>query len=283
MYKGLYKLKMVVCVVKVKYLQFTRYDLRLGMSIYDFSFTKQMGLFSSTFVKSFTIRTWLIVIRKFYPLFIPFKLSAKVLPLPPNSKKNNMKDISYALGLSIASNLKNSGVEALDIEHFTKGLNAILNNEEITMSPDEVNKILNDFFEGMQKQTEGNNIEDGNAFLTENKKKAGIVETASGLQYSVITEGSGAKPTAKNKVTVHYTGTLIDGTVFDSSVSRGEPATFGVTQVISGWVEGLQLMSKGAKYKFFIPSNLAYGAQGAGKTIGPNATLIFEVELLEIL
>ena len=194
-----------------------------------------------------------------------------------------MKDISYALGLSIASNLKNSGVEALDIEHFTKGLNAILNNEEITMSPDEVNKILNDFFEGMQKQTEGNNIEDGNAFLTENKKKAGIVETASGLQYSVITEGSGAKPTAKNKVTVHYTGTLIDGTVFDSSVSRGEPTTFGVTQVISGWVEGLQLMSKGAKYKFFIPSNLAYGAQGAGKTIGPNATLIFEVELLEIL
>ena len=194
-----------------------------------------------------------------------------------------MKDISYALGISIASNLKNSGVEALDIEHFTKGLNAILNNEEITMSPEEVNKILNDFFEGMQKQAEGNNSEDGNAFLVENKTKTGVVETASGLQYSVITEGSGAKPTAKNKVTVHYIGTLIDGTVFDSSVSRGEPATFGVTQVISGWVEGLQLMSKGAKYKFFIPSNLAYGAQGAGKSIGPNATLIFEVELLEIL
>ena len=194
-----------------------------------------------------------------------------------------MKDISYALGISIASNLRNSGVEALNIEHFTKGLNAILNNEEITMSPEEVNKILNDFFEGMQKQAEGNNSEDGNAFLVENKTKTGVVETASGLQYSVITEGSGAKPTAKNKVTVHYIGTLIDGTVFDSSVSRGEPATFGVTQVISGWVEGLQLMSKGAKYKFFIPSNLAYGAQGAGKTIGPNATLIFEVELLEIL
>ena len=193
-----------------------------------------------------------------------------------------MKDISYALGLSIASNLKNSGVEALDIEHFTQGLNAIINNEEIRMSPDQVNQILNDFFEGLQKKAEGNNSELGKAFLAENKNKPGVVETASGLQYQVITEGTGPKPTAKNQVKVHYTGTLIDGTVFDSSVSRGEPATFGVTQVISGWVEGLQLMPKGSKYKFFIPSNLAYGAQGAGKAIGPNATLIFEVELLDI-
>jgi FKBP-type peptidyl-prolyl cis-trans isomerase FklB len=194
-----------------------------------------------------------------------------------------MKDISYALGLSIASNLKNSGVEALDIAHFTKGLNAILNNEEITMTPDEVNHILNEFFEGMQKKAEGNNLEAGNAFLAENKAKAGVIETPSGLQYTVITEGSGVKATAKNQVKVHYTGTLIDGTVFDSSVSRGEPATFGVTQVISGWVEGLQLMSKGSKYRFFIPSNLAYGAQGAGKAIGPHAALIFDVELLEIM
>ena len=193
-----------------------------------------------------------------------------------------MKDISYALGLSIASNLKNSGVEALDIEHFTQGLNAIINNEEIRMSPDQVNQILNEFFEGMQKKAEGNNSETGKAFLAENKNKPGVVETASGLQYQIITEGTGPKPTAKNQVKVHYTGTLIDGTVFDSSVSRGEPATFGVTQVISGWVEGLQLMPKGSKYKFFIPSNLAYGPQGAGKAIGPNATLIFEVELLDI-
>ena len=194
-----------------------------------------------------------------------------------------MKEVSYALGLSIASNLKNSGVDSLDITHFTKGLNAILNNEEITMSPDEVNQILGDFFEGIQKMAEGNNSEAGKAFLAENKKQPGVIETPSGLQYKVIAEGSGVKPTAKNQVKVHYTGTLIDGTVFDSSVSRGEPATFGVTQVISGWVEGLQLMSKGAKYKFFIPSNLAYGTQGAGKMIGPTATLIFDVELLEIL
>jgi FKBP-type peptidyl-prolyl cis-trans isomerase FklB len=194
-----------------------------------------------------------------------------------------MKDISYALGLSIASNLKNSGVEALDIEHFTKGLNAILNNEEISMSPDEVNRILNEFFEGMQKEAEVKNSEHGNSFLEDNKKQPGVIELPSGLQYSVIKEGTGVKASSKNQVKVHYTGTLIDGTVFDSSVSRGEPATFGVTQVISGWVEGLQLMSKGAKYKFFIPSNLAYGAQGAGKVIGPHATLIFEVELLEIM
>lgn len=194
-----------------------------------------------------------------------------------------MKDISYALGVSIGSNLRNSGVEALDSEHFTKGLNAIMNNEEITMSPDQVNKILGDFFEEIQKKAEGNNLEAGKAFLAENKNKPGVIELPSGLQYSVINEGTGVKATAKNQVKVHYTGTLIDGTVFDSSVSRGEPATFGVTQVISGWVEGLQLMSKGAKYKFFIPSNLAYGAQGAGKLIGPHATLVFEVELLEIV
>jgi FKBP-type peptidyl-prolyl cis-trans isomerase FklB len=193
-----------------------------------------------------------------------------------------MKDISYALGISIASNLRNSGVEALDIEHFTKGLNAILNDEEITMSPEEVNRVLNNFFESMQKNDEAGNIEAGKAFLEANRKLAGVVELPSGLQYSVITEGVGDKAKASSQVKVHYTGTLLDGTVFDSSVRRGEPATFGVNQVIAGWVEGLQLMSKGAKYKFFIPSNLAYGSQGAGKDIGPHATLIFEVELLDI-
>jgi FKBP-type peptidyl-prolyl cis-trans isomerase FklB len=194
-----------------------------------------------------------------------------------------MKDISYALGLSIASNLKNSGVDSLDLEHFTKGLKAILNDEEITMSPEAVNNLLNEYFEGLQKKAESQNSEIGNSFLAQNKNNPGVIELPSGLQYSVITEGTGIKAKASNQVKVHYTGTLIDGTVFDSSVSRGEPATFGVTQVIAGWVEGLQLMSKGSKYKFFIPSNLAYGAQGAGKLIGPHSTLIFEVELLDIM
>ena len=194
-----------------------------------------------------------------------------------------MKDISYALGLSIGSNLRNSGIESLDIDQFIKGIRGIILDEEITMTPEKMNQLLTDYFEDLHKKCEGNNIESGKAFLAENKNKAGVVELPSGLQYTVITDGTGVKATAKNQVKVHYTGTLIDGTVFDSSVNRGEPATFGVTQVISGWVEGLQLMSKGAKYRFFIPSNLAYGAQGAGKLIGPHATLVFEVELLEIL
>lgn len=194
-----------------------------------------------------------------------------------------MKEISYAIGLSMASNLRSSGVENLDIEQFAKGVSAIMNDEEITMSPEKVNQILNEYFGELQKKAEGNNAEMGKAFLAENKKNAGVIELPSGLQYSVITEGTGAKPKASDKVKVHYTGTLIDGTTFDSSVSRGEPATFGVTQVISGWVEGLQLMPVGSKYKFFIPSELAYGAQGAGKVIGPHAALVFEVELLEIM
>lgn len=194
-----------------------------------------------------------------------------------------MKEISYAIGLSMASNLRSSGVENLDVEQFAKGVSAIMNDEDITMSPEKVNQILNEYFGDLQKKAEGNNAEMGKAFLAENKKNAGVIELPSGLQYSVITEGTGAKPKASDKVKVHYTGTLIDGTTFDSSVSRGEPATFGVTQVISGWVEGLQLMPVGSKYKFFIPSELAYGAQGAGKVIGPHATLVFEVELLEIM
>lgn len=194
-----------------------------------------------------------------------------------------MKEISYALGLSVASNLRNSGVDKLDIENFIKGLTAYLNDEEIPMSPDEVNMILGEYFEGLQENAAGDQSEAGAAFLAGNRTQPGVIELPSGLQYSVITEGSGVKAKAENSVKVHYTGTLIDGTVFDSSVSRGEPAVFGVTQVISGWVEGLQLMSAGSKYKFFIPSDLAYGAQGAGKAIGPHATLVFEVELLEIL
>jgi len=194
-----------------------------------------------------------------------------------------MKEVSYALGLSVASNLRNSGVEAIEIEQFIKGFTAILTDGEITMTPEEVNMTLSKFFEGLKQKANMNIEGEGEKFLIENKKQPGVIETSSGLQYLVIQEGSGAKPKATNQVKVHYTGTLIDGKIFDSSVNRGEPAVFGVNQVIAGWVEGLQLMSKGAKYKFFIPSGLAYGSRGAGKLIGPNAALIFEVELLDIL
>jgi FKBP-type peptidyl-prolyl cis-trans isomerase len=127
------------------------------------------------------------------------------------------------------------------------------------------------------------NKQAGEAFLAKNKKRAEVNTTESGLQYEIINEGQGVSPTASDMVTVHYTGTLIDGTVFDSSVERGEPATFGVNQVIPGWVEALQMMKKGAKWRLYIPSNLAYGEQGAGDVIGPNATLIFDVELLDIV
>jgi FKBP-type peptidyl-prolyl cis-trans isomerase FklB len=193
-----------------------------------------------------------------------------------------MKKVSYALGVSLASNILESGVESLDVEQFTKGLSAIINNESIEMSPDEVNQTLNTYFETLRKKSDEANIKNGEAFLNANRAKAGVTVTPSGLQYEVLVEGNGPKPATSNRVKVHYTGTLTDGSVFDSSVARGEPATFGVTQVIPGWVEGLQLMPKGSKYRFVIPSALAYGAQGAGKSIGPNATLIFEVELLDI-
>ena len=194
-----------------------------------------------------------------------------------------MKEISYAIGLSMASNLRSSGVENLDIEQFTAGVKAIMLDEEIEMTPEHANQLLNDYFGDLKKKTENNNSKAGKAFLSENSKNEGVTVLPSGLQYTVISQGSGLKPKPNNRVKVHYTGTLIDGTVFDSSVKRGEPAVFGVTQVISGWVEGLQLMPVGSKYRFFIPSELAYGAQGAGNLIGPHATLIFDVELLEIL
>ena len=150
------------------------------------------------------------------------------------------------------------------------------------MDPQEANKLLQEYFTKQQDEMLNQNLEIGRAFLEENKKKANVVELPSGLQYEILTEGTGEKPKATDSVKCHYHGTLIDGTVFDSSVERGQPATFGVNQVIKGWVEALQLMPVGSKWRLFIPSELAYGKQGAGRSIQPNSALIFEVELLEI-
>lgn len=194
-----------------------------------------------------------------------------------------MKDISYAIGLSMASNLRSSGVENLDIEEFALGMRAIFEDAPIRFTPEETNQMLDRYFGELKEKTQSQQSALGKSFLEENAKRPGVMQTASGLQYKVLEEGSGPKPGKHNRVKVHYTGTLIDGTVFDSSVSRGQPAVFGVTQVISGWVEGLQLMNSGAKYRFFIPSDLAYGKQGAGQHIKPDSTLIFDVELLEVL
>lgn len=198
--------------------------------------------------------------------------------------------ISYALGLSMGNNFKASGIETIDVADFSAGVAAVFNGEQPKMSYDEAKAEIQKFFTAMEeRQREAAaaiakvNSEAGEAFLKENGTREGVKTTESGLQYEVIEEGNGAMPKAGDDVTVHYTGTLIDGTVFDSSVERGAPATFGVTQVIPGWVEALQMMKEGAKWRLFIPSNLAYGPNGAGGIIGPNATLIFDVELIKVI
>lgn len=198
--------------------------------------------------------------------------------------------LSYALGLSMGHNFRASGIERLNIQDFADGVAAVYSGLAMKMTFDEAKQTVNEFFTALQqKQQEeaaamaGVNEKAGKDFLEANGKRPEVTTTASGLQYEVLSEGSGVCPVASDSVTVHYTGKLIDGTVFDSSVERGEPATFGVTQVIAGWVEALQLMKTGAKWRLFIPSNLAYGPQGAGGIIGPNQTLIFDVELLKIV
>lgn len=194
-----------------------------------------------------------------------------------------MNKVSYALGMTLGANLKGSGVSELDFEQVKNGLKDILEGNKTEVSEQEAQAMLNDYFGKLQAKQFDEVKAKGEEFLKENAKKEEITVTASGLQYEVITKGEGAVPKSTDRVKVHYHGTLIDGTVFDSSVQRNDPATFGVTQVIQGWVEALQLMPVGSKWKLYIPYQLAYGAQGAGQTIKPYSALIFEVELLDIV
>ena len=194
-----------------------------------------------------------------------------------------MDKVSYALGLSIGNNFENSGIKDLQVEDFVKGLTDVLSGNQPAITYDEAKEVINDYFMKLQKERFEINKKAGEEFLNINRHKAGVVELPSGLQYEVLKNGTGAKPTANDKVKFHYHGTLINDTVFDSSVQRGEPAVFGVSQVIPGWVEALQLMPVGSKWRLFIPSNLAYGENGAGNLIEPNSTLIFDVELLDIV
>ena len=194
-----------------------------------------------------------------------------------------MEKVSYALGLSLGNNLLGSGVNTLNYTQLSKGIQDVMEQKQPDMSYQEAQTVVNDFFQTLQSSTSEKAQSEGKAFLEANGKRNEVITLASGLQYEVMTKGTGAIPKASDSVKVHYHGTLIDGNVFDSSVRRGEPTTFGVTQVISGWVEALQLMPVGSKWKLFIPSALAYGEQGAGQSISPNSTLIFEVELLEIV
>ena len=191
-----------------------------------------------------------------------------------------MDKLSYALGLSMGHNFLGSGIKSLNVEDFAKGVEAVYKQE---ISFDEAKKIINEFFSNLQDEIAETNKQAGKEFLAENAKRSGVVVLPSGLQYEVLAEGKGRKPKVTDKVQCHYHGTLIDGQVFDSSIQRGTPAVFGVNQVIPGWVEALQLMPEGSRWKLYIPSDLAYGEQGAGGSIPANATLIFEVELIKIL
>lgn len=192
-----------------------------------------------------------------------------------------MDKLSYALGLSMGQNFKGSGVDKLNADDFAEALRAVYGEGTPAMTYDEAKQVVQEYFTNLQAKAGEMNAKAGKEYLANNAKEEGVKVTESGLQYLVVKEGNGKKPGPNDVVTVHYTGRLIDGTVFDSSVERGEPATFAVGQVIPGWVEGLQLMSEGSAYRLFIPSELAYGEHGTGP-IQPNSTLIFDVQLLKV-
>lgn len=201
-----------------------------------------------------------------------------------------MDKLSYALGMSMGHNFKGTGIKTLNSADFAAGVASVYDGVKPEMTFDEAKRIVNEYFAKLEAEMQAEaakqgevNRKNGEAFLTENAKREGIKVTESGLQYEVLESDKGDSPKASDNVEVHYTGKLIDGTVFDSSVERGVPASFGVTQVIPGWVEALQLMHEGDKWRLYIPSDLAYGPNGAGGVIGPNMTLIFDVELLRVI
>lgn len=206
-----------------------------------------------------------------------------------NAKLETAADsASYAIGVLVGTNNKQQvdmvpGGKDLDLELISTAFRLATVGETTAMTPEEANTIISTFIQTASAQEAQLNLEEGNAYLETNKAREGVQVTQSGLQYEIITEGTGAKPSPESTVEVHYHGTLIDGTVFDSSVDRGEPATFPVNAVIQGWTEALQLMPVGSKWKLYLPSAIAYGEQGGGGAIGPNSVLIFEVELLSIV
>lgn len=194
-----------------------------------------------------------------------------------------MEKISYALGLGIGQQLKSMNIENFDIKEFSRSIEDVMAGRDTDMTAREAQVMLSEYFQKKEKQQADENIAKGKAYLEENGKREGVITTKSGLQYEVLTEGTGKSPKATDKVRCHYEGRLTDGSVFDSSYQRGEPADFGLNQVIAGWTEGVQLMKEGAKYRFHIPYLLGYGERGAGASIPPYATLVFDVELIKVL
>ena len=194
-----------------------------------------------------------------------------------------MEKISYALGLGIGQQLKSMNIENFDIKEFSRSIEDVMAGRDTDMTAREAQVMLSEYFQKKGKEQAEENIAKGKAYLEENGKREGVITTKSGLQYEVLTEGTGKSPKATDKVRCHYEGRLTDGSVFDSSYQRGEPADFGLNQVIAGWTEGVQLMKEGAKYRFHIPYLLGYGERGAGASIPPYATLVFDVELIKVL
>lgn len=201
-----------------------------------------------------------------------------------------MDKVSYALGLGIGQQLAQMGASELNIDDFAQAIKDVIAGTKLQVSDSEAQTIVQEFFANQEKKQRAAAAEKhkeakaaGEQYLAENAKKEGVVTTATGLQYMVLKEGNGKQPKATDKVRCHYEGMLIDGTLFDSSIQRGEPAVFGLNQVIAGWTEGLQLMKEGGKYRFFIPYQLGYGERGAGASIPPFAALVFDVELIEVV
>ena len=194
-----------------------------------------------------------------------------------------MDKISYALGLGIGQQIKNMHIEGFSIEDFSQSIRDIIEGNPTAMSSREAQQMLNQYFEKQAKEQAQQAIAEGKVFLEENARRPEVTQTKSGLQYEVLSEGSGRSPKATDTVRCHYEGRLLDGSVFDSSYQRGEPADFGLNQVIAGWTEVVQLRKEGSKYRFFIPYLLAYGERGAGSSIPPYSTLVFDVELIKVL
>jgi FKBP-type peptidyl-prolyl cis-trans isomerase FklB len=243
-------------------------------------------------LKHNSMRTSTFIICLLIVASLPIDLSAQRRKKDKNNTKTEVAlpvvmtptdSLSYMVGISIGYNLRMSKIDAINSSFVAKGVEQSFNNDTTATSVQEASIYLNNFMTKMQSKAGANNVQIGKKFLEENKKVPGVVETASGLQIKIIKEGTGKSPVATDRVRCHYRGRLINGDEFDSSYERGEPAEFTLDGVIEGWTEGLQLMKEGGIYELFIPGNLAYGEKGGGQVIGPNETLIFEIELLEVL